>query len=96
MTMGGVKVCPPSVDTATTWRLGSLVASAFSVQNASTVPLELTAISPVSRNPCGVLLLVALTCTAGDQVRASSSEWATKSLTFPFPAQALQKSAQKR
>src|SRR5712691_911364 len=96
MTMGEVKVCPPSCDTATTCRLGNLVASAFSVQKASTVPPELTAISPVSRKPCGVLLLVALTCTAGDQVWASSSEWARKSLTFPFPAQLLQKRAQNR
>src|SRR6266702_6495087 len=96
MVIGEVNVWPPSVEMATTCRLGSLVESAFSVQKASTVPLEETAICPVSRKPCAVLLLAALTCTALDHVRPSSSEWATKSLTLPLPEQVLQKSAQLR
>ena len=87
---------PPSVETAATSKLGRLVESAFSVQNASTVPLRDTASWPVSRKPCAVLLFVSLTCTAFDQVRPSSSECETYSLTFPLPAHEKQNTAQKR
>src|SRR5713101_4420021 len=94
--MGAVKVSPPSFEVATTCKLGSLVESAFSVQKASTVPLEATAICPVSRKPWAKLLFAELIKTALDQVLASSSEWAAESLTLPLPAQVLQKTAQKR
>src|SRR5215467_8922364 len=92
--MGAENVCPPSVETATTCRLGSFLLSAFSVQNASTVPARNTVISPVSRKPWAELLAAALTCTAADQVRPSSSECAKYSLTLPLPAQELQNTAQ--
>ena len=72
--IGAVYVSPPSLDVVTTWRLGSFVESAFSVQKTSTVPSEATVIWPVSRKPCGVLLLAALTLTALLHVRPSSSE----------------------
>ncbi len=91
---GAVNVCPPSVDTAATCRLGYFVLSAFSVQNTSTVPALETVICPVSRKPWAALLLAALTCTGADQVRPSSSECATYSLTLPLPAQVLQNNAQ--
>src|SRR5260370_7516443 len=53
---GGETVCPPSVETATTCRLGTCLLSAFSVQNASTVPVLDTVICPGSRNPWPQLL----------------------------------------
>src|SRR5262249_60190579 len=82
-------VCPPSVETAATCRLGSFLLSAFSVQNASTVPVLDTAICPVSRKPRAVLLATALTCVAGDQVRPSASGGATYSLTVALPEQGV-------
>src|SRR5437588_5491177 len=95
MVIGPVNVFPPSFETATTCRFGYFVESAFSVQNASTVPSPETASWPVSRNPCAKLLLPALICTAELKVWPSSSECATKSFTFPFPAHVLQYTAQK-
>src|SRR5216683_1644830 len=77
----GGECLPPSVETAATGRLGTFLLSAFSVPNASTVPVLDTVICPVSRKPCAELLATALTCTAADQVRPSSSECATYSLT---------------
>src|SRR6516162_10757843 len=91
---GAENVCPPSVETATTCRLGSFLLSAFSVQNASTVPALDTVICPVSRKPWAELLATALTCTADDHVRPSSSECARYSLTLPLPEQGLQNTAQ--
>src|SRR5260370_262395 len=91
---GGENVCPPSVETATTCRLGTCLLSAFSVQNASTVPVLDTVICPVSRKPWAELLAAPLTCTAADQVRPSSSECAISSLTLPLPEQVLQNTAQ--
>src|SRR5262249_11748172 len=94
MVTGAENVCPPSVETAATCRLGSFLLSAFSVQNASTVPVLDTAICPVSRKPRAVLLATALTCVAGDQVRPSSSECAQYSLTLALPEQGLQNTGQ--
>src|SRR5947209_12178337 len=94
--MGAVNVLPPSVDVATTCRLGYLVESAFSVQKTSTVPVEATAICPVSRYPWTALLFEELTFTAFDQVTPSSSECATYNFVFPFPEHVLQNTAQLR
>src|SRR6516162_405066 len=92
--IGAENVCPPSVETAATCRLGTCLLSAFSVQNASTVPVLDTVICPVSRKPWAELLATALTCTPADQVRPSSSECAIYSLTLPLPEHLLQNTAQ--
>src|SRR6266571_8714243 len=94
MVMGAVYVSPPSFEVVTTCRLGYFGESAFSVQNTSTVPSEATVIWPVSRKPCGVLLLAALSCRGLLHVMPSSSEWTTKIFTLPLPAQLLQNCAQ--
>src|SRR6266571_1295758 len=87
MVMGAVYVSPPSFEVVTTCRLGYFGESAFSVQNTSTVPSDATVIWPVSRKPCGVLLLAALSCRGLLHVMPSSSEWTTKIFTLPLPAQ---------
>jgi hypothetical protein len=66
MMVGALKVAPPSVEVATTWRLGWLFELASSVQKASAMPLDATASWPVSRKPWAKLVLAALICTADD------------------------------
>ena len=95
MVIGALNVCPPSFEVATTWTVAVWVVSSFSDQKASTVPLDATAICPVSRKPWPMLLLAPLTCTGLDQLNPPSLECATNSFTLPLPAQLAQKTAQK-